>query len=211
MSAADKSAATTKCPECGIVLRPGDKRCWLCRTELPTNFDENHFSDLSSSAAAAEPAHGFSLATLMMFVTLLCVVFGLSTIAPGIGIPLGILLFIAWGRTVSVSHHRAKIGKRLSATQQVRMYFEALGFVVALLILVTVGICCALWSICVGIGAMSSSFGGSFSSFISIILFGAVAVLGTIAVFRLASKWNDANWRRMAGEDDKKPADKVMK
>jgi hypothetical protein len=36
-------------------------------------------------------------------------------------------------------------------------------------------------------------------------------VLGTIAVFRLASKWNDANWRRMAGEDDKKPADKVMK
>ena len=55
---------------------------------------------------AAVPAGGFSLASLMMFVTLVSVVLGVSTIAPGIGIPLGLIVLVVWLRTAAVARRR---------------------------------------------------------------------------------------------------------
>src|SRR5207249_2609398 len=105
-----------------------------------------------------------SLASLLMFVTLLSVILGLSTIAPGIGIPLGVLLLVAWGRTASVSRRRAEAGKSFTPLEKVLAYFSSLGFVIALLVLVTIAIYVAFVSVCFGFITLADALEGSSTS-----------------------------------------------
>lgn len=139
----------------------------------------------------------------MMFVTLLSVVFGLSTIAPGIGIPLGVLLLVAWGRTVSVSRRREALGNPLTWSQHIQTYLSSFGFVVALLLMVTVGVCVAAGSVCFGIFSAAGAIGGSPTYQIGSILVCVVGLFAAIGTIRLAAKWNDYQWRRttVQGQD----------
>src|SRR5262245_30615739 len=80
------------CPKCGAQQTPAADTCLLC------------FSPLTPQAVAAvgqeppviltptpPPASGFSLASLMLFITLACVLLGMATQWPGLGIPLAVI------------------------------------------------------------------------------------------------------------------------
>ena len=67
-------------------------------------------SPLPPRVADAGHEGGFSLASLLMFVTLVSVVLGVSSIAPGVGMPLAVIALITWARTVSVVRWRGSIG-----------------------------------------------------------------------------------------------------
>src|SRR5215212_83546 len=103
------------CEVCGASLRAGVTRCWLCgafteRDAVPIDLPY---------AAPIKQAGGFSLAALMMFVTLVCVVLGVSSLWPGIGIPLGMVLFVVWLRTTAVTHRRAAHGLPVTSGKKI--------------------------------------------------------------------------------------------
>ena len=81
----DKSASVVnesrKCPRCGAVLHPGASVCWLCFAPIPPLADRPS-QDLQT---VHPPTSSFSLASLMMFVTLVAVVLGIFTIWLGSG------------------------------------------------------------------------------------------------------------------------------
>ena len=105
------SATEISCPNCGARLPAGLTVCWLCFAPLESKKNQGVLDQFRSGTniknASAGATGGFSLASLMMFVTLLCVVLGVFTIAPGLGVPLAIVAFVTWLRTVSVVKSRA--------------------------------------------------------------------------------------------------------
>jgi len=166
---------------------------------------EGRFSGPGLHAPPSDPAHGFSLASLMMFVTLISVVLGLSTIAPGAGIPLGILFFIAWARTASTIRYRASTAAPLTTSQKILAYFSSLGFIVGLLMLVALAIVIGLGSICFGLITVAealekksiSLYGG-----IAILVVGVVAALG---LMHLANRLNDDQFSRAIDRSKETP------
>jgi len=139
MSADDQSVESVKCPACGASLRPTSTRCWLCGADLATTeHGEDRFSGPSPFALPAESAQGFSLASLMMFVTLVAVMLGTITIAPGLGIPLAIVAFFAWLNTVAAVRRRAAKGLELTATDKALLFTRKFVSIVTLLSLLAV-------------------------------------------------------------------------
>jgi hypothetical protein len=198
MSSAANKAVTTidrNCPVCGAPLRADDTTCWLCQAIADTGQPPT----IRRSRRPA-PSGGSSLASLLMFVTLLSVVVGLWTIAPGIGIPLGILLLVAWGRTASVSRRRAAAGRSFTSLEKIQAYFSSLGFVVLLLGLVTIGICVAFGSVCFGFVTLAGALDRDSISLVAAILICIAGIYAAFGLFHLANRWNDDQFRRAAGE-----------
>jgi hypothetical protein len=195
------SAADRNCPVCGAPLRADDTNCWLCCAIADTGQ-----ASTTSGGRTFVRNSGFSFASsLLLFVTLLSVVLGLSTIAPGIGIPLGVLLLIAWGRTASVSRRRAETGKSFTSSEKIQAYISSLGFIVLMLVLVTICICIAFGSVCLGFVTLAGALDGSPTSRVGAII---ACIVGTYAAFGLlhiANKWNDDQFWRAAGRSKATP------
>ncbi len=131
------------CPECGASPMKGG-HCWLCGKALEP-----------AATAAAEPparpehrsAFQFSLASLMLFVTLCAVVLGAFSIAPIIGIGLAVLSTpaLVW-TAVSATRRRAR-GEPMSPGQKVGAFAAALGIVLVICIAAGIAFCgtCLVW------------------------------------------------------------------
>jgi hypothetical protein len=128
----DASSKVPLCHACHAHLRTGDETCWLCGAAVTP--DVNAAAAKSPSAAAystkGSPGARFSLATLMMFMTLVAVVCGLISIAPGIGIALAVILLPVLAHTgISVRSEQAK-GHSLRPGDQVGLFFGSLSLIV---------------------------------------------------------------------------------
>src|SRR4051794_11345500 len=111
-----KVAATT-CPHCGASLEPADAICWLCLSpvaQLPAGRNAAQVAPRMPPLSTGN----YSLASLMMFMTLVAVVLGVATQWPGLGIPLGIVSLILWSRTVGIVRDRARQGVEVSPLQK---------------------------------------------------------------------------------------------
>jgi len=127
------SSNVTRCSACHAVISAGARRCWLCGASLASDISPAGAQAIVSTPrrpTSATPAHGFSLASLMMFVTLASVVLGVSTIAPGIGIPLGIIALLAWGRTATVIRLRKRRHQETTIGEKAGLFAASLGVVV---------------------------------------------------------------------------------
>jgi len=208
MSTTSHRATVPKCPHCGVALRPGDTDCWLCYAHISsTAIGEERPSGQSRSAPPQLEPRGFSLASLMMFITLVAVIFGLSTIAPGIGIPLGVLLLVAWGRTFSISRQQTKAGTPFSTSEKIAAFFSSVNFIISLLMLVTLALFIGFGSICYGLFAASQFEKSSAWVIVAVVVIvvGASAALGLL---HLANKWNDNQFWRAAGRPKDKNNDR---
>jgi hypothetical protein len=105
-------------------------------------------------SAVDEVGRGFSLSSLILFVTLACVVFGVITIAPGLGVPLAVIALIAWARTI----REVRSEKTVSGEPNVALVFlQSIGVALMLLTLIAVGTFAAFFVVCLtAVGAMSS-------------------------------------------------------
>jgi hypothetical protein len=138
---------TLHCPQCDAVNRATAERCWLCDGVLPVVDDiPKRTEQAPPDPERIEPVGGFSLASLMLFMTLACVVLGVISIAPGLGVPLAIVAFFAWLRTSDVVRRRAEQGSAASATAKIELFLRSFGFIVALLALISVASGAALFS-----------------------------------------------------------------
>src|SRR3990172_7382657 len=132
------------CPRCHASSRPGTTRCWLCLAVVePVAIDDAAAPPAASQTVHAERVGSYSLASLMMFMTLLCVIFGVSSLWPGVGIPLGVVVLIVWIRTSAVARRRLERGLSVSRAERTQLFLASFGATLALLAVTGVAGCAA--------------------------------------------------------------------
>jgi hypothetical protein len=150
MDQSTSASSPVHCPQCSALLSTGKARCWLCGADVSAVDLGQTTAELARTpyGEVATSTAGFSLASLMMFITLLCVVLGVSTIAPGVGVPLGLILLVVWARTVNVVQQRQKRGLPMTRLEKLQFFISTAGFALATLVLVGVAGGAALFTVC---------------------------------------------------------------
>jgi hypothetical protein len=153
-------AETTKCWLCGARLEPGQKAA--AQPQAPS-ADLGAYAVEAPPLAASPPpaaperrvAFQFSLATLMLTVTVVAVLLGVFVMSPGWGIVLAILMTPAWLRTCVVVSGREARGRPMSAHQKLELFAASVG-VVLNAGMAAIGAFFAIWLTGVFIGWVSS-------------------------------------------------------
>ena len=120
------------CPACNVVIGPEAPRCWLCGESFvkpaPSAADSlSPFApvDLPGSGHRAPPQ--FSLASLMLDMTLISVALGLFGLEPGLGIGFAILVTPAAIRAAFVAKRRRRAqGQPLGLGEKARLLITSL-------------------------------------------------------------------------------------
>jgi hypothetical protein len=197
------------CGECGAVLPPKSTVCWLCNASLGA-----HPSPEAPQAARFPPPSeslgGFSLASLMMFMTLVCVVLGVSTLWPGLGIPLGFLFFAAWLRTTVLTRWRARRGLAVKPIEQMQLFAASFGVTTGLLAIIGVAGFAAFWAACFTcLGTyfgLEPVLGENVAMPLAYIVCGLVSLAMLFVALRyflpLVNRLVRRRWRRDSGEPD---------
>jgi hypothetical protein len=136
------------CPACGAANDLGARSCWLCFAPLGMDRPPATASELNRQDSLVGSSSGFSLASLMMLFTLTAVVLGVSSQWPGLGIPLGLISFFVWLRTVSVVRYRVAAGEAVSSVQKLQLFMSSLIGTVGVIILVAISGIAALATAC---------------------------------------------------------------
>lgn len=134
------------CHHCGAICEEGELTCWHC--DSPIEETLKIASSQPKHLAAANPSvrGSFSLASLLLLITLVSVVFGAFTVSPWVGVPMTLLLTIAGIRTVRAVNIRKSRGMGVSAGQVASLLFRAIWTTLALLIVLIV----ILWVSAIG-------------------------------------------------------------
>jgi len=163
------------CPDCGAELQEDSRYCWLCglavREGVPAAAEprspfagraRGHIADGGKPVVILDRRAGlqFSLATIMLSITLVAVLLGVFRMAPGLGIGLAILVTPAFLRTCIVTARRKARGESISLAGKLGSFAVSftvtLGMVILLAALAIVSIFVALNAIC---AAMMSGAG----------------------------------------------------
>lgn len=139
-----------KCARCGASIHPAANVCWLCFAPVSPSQDRP-----PQQSPALPPTGSFSLASLMMFVTLAAVILGVFTLWPGIGVPLGVLSLVVWARTAMIVQQRAAKGVEVTSLQKVQLFLSSLATTTGVLVLIFVTGVAALGAACAAIFAPS--------------------------------------------------------
>jgi len=145
MTTPSKEVVRRRCPQCGVEVRDDATSCWLCFTRFAPDTE---LPLVLEPAAPQEPAGGYSLSSLLMFVTLVCVILGVMTIARGLGFVLAFVAFIAWLRTVVAVKKRASAHQEVTGTDKVLLFFRSVATTVAIIGLVIVACVATLFIAC---------------------------------------------------------------
>ena len=151
------------------------------------------------------PAASYSLASLLMFVTLASVVLGVSTIAPGIGIPLGIILLVVWLRTAAVARRRRQRGLAVTRAEKVQLFLASFGVSLALIAVTCVAGCAAYFAACfacLGTFAAFEPLGVDIGIALGYVVYGIVALAIAIPTIWWIAKVIRRRWRRDIGKAD---------
>jgi hypothetical protein len=160
------------CPECGAELVPGAKKCWLCALRADaTTTPPRDASGTGGEAAApmnpyASPAppsghldRTFSLTSMFLWTTLVAVVMGVASFAPGLGIMLAVLSLPAAARTIGTVYRRKqRRGGSIGAAEKIETFIASFGIVLAIVI----GAVTAFTAVCfpLGLASFASDMGG---------------------------------------------------
>ena len=146
------------CPECGAINSVGSGQCWLCHRPLGGTNAATAKVDSAVAKPIGPPrplislSRGpatFSLATLMLLITLAAVFCGLTAAAPGLGIPLAVLITPALIRTFAASNVSRSQGIEPTAEAKIATFFASIGLMFLIMIagfaVFFIG-CCAAFS-----------------------------------------------------------------
>jgi len=144
------ASARHACPDCGAEIAAGQTRCWLCERRLSGADLTNPYA--SPAVADGNTASQFSLASLLLIMTLVAVCIGVFRLLPGLGILLAIFALPALVRTsMDVTKHKQR-GAPLGMLGKVGSFVVSL--VVA--VMVTIAAFAAAFAVCaVGLPAAS--------------------------------------------------------
>lgn len=156
------------CPDCGATLREKGSSCWLCHVaveevvpaaaEPPASIEGRARAPI---AAGDKPvviferraAYQFSLASLMLIVTLFAVLLGVFRMALGLGIVLAILVTPALVRTCMIAARSRAGGRPMSVGRKVSFFAGTLG----LLAIMAVAVSAAFVATCFPLGFLAAA------------------------------------------------------
>ena len=183
-----RKTAGPMCSHCGAKLEPADTVCWLCLTPLGQPVANPRGAKARAAEVRPLATGNYSLASLMMFVTLVAVNLGIITQWPGIGVPMAIISFVIWSRTVNVVRQRATEGVEVSPLQKMLIFMSSFTMTVVVLVLIIVTGGAALGAACAAMFATADA-----AALPWLIGFGTLAIggiLSLIYIFRAINRRN---------------------
>jgi hypothetical protein len=134
-------AKTFRCADCGAVNPVGVSQCFLCGRK----FDGGGMSiappgggtnagDLSTARPSAQGISTYSLSSLFLIVTLAAVCFGLISQAPGLAIPLIVLITPAILNTFIKSRKQQRAGSEFTTGDKIRVFASSVGVVLSVIV-----------------------------------------------------------------------------
>ena len=181
------------CPECGSQVRAGEERCWLCHAQLPAGQRGRESFRAEDGPVAGSPARNdsrpsaaasqqFSLATILLVITLIAVCLGVLRISPGFGIAVLVFAVPALIRTVVVGAQVKSVGQRLSIGEKLTAFAASLGIMILVGIAGVVAFQIACWGTC-GVIMLTADAAGASSPNESILYISvAIGSLAALAV-----------------------------
>ena len=174
-----------------------ENTCWLCGEKMST-LDGSVPPSIDSVRTAPE-RFSFSLSTLLLLMTLAAVCFGLLAEAPGLGVPMCVLLVPVLIRTAKVVRRREAAGLPVSRTEKISLAATSFGVATVVAAVVAVAAFCSFCGVCLLAASADSSYGGP-----GMFLWGlgvcAVAAWTIWLVVR-ADKWVRRRYQRDIGEE----------
>lgn len=181
-SPASEPARFARCPDCHAEVTTDAQTCWMCGRLL--NVVDAEVVDRGTPLAPGT----FSLATLMILVTLVAIGLGLFVTAPGLGILYTIAMVPALVRTAVGVRRRAKAGKVLAIEDKFQLFATSIAVTVAACVAATVAFFATCLTTCFAYIALESKLGGGGDEsfiMISCIIAGALALAAFGGVFYL--------------------------
>jgi len=207
MMPADSSPTNVpRCRHCDAVLLPEARQCWLCGAQLDVGGGVSRAAQVTPPAVRGSkaPAASFSLASLMMFMTLLCVIFGVSSLWPGVGIPLGVIVLVVWIRTSAVARRRLDRGLSVSRPERTQLFLASFGATVGFIAMTCLAGCAMFFAACFAcVGTwvgLEGPLGEDAATFFAWIVFGVVALAIAVPTLWWLAKAIRRRWRRDIGE-----------
>jgi hypothetical protein len=137
------------CAECGAAIPSGAERCWLC-----------HGQALAGGGRPAPPAQAarresrtawqFSIATLLILMTVTAVLFGVGEMSPGLAGALAVLVVPALAATAVSAARLRSHGVELTLSEKVSLFAGKLAVVLAITGLLIVAALVVLAARCFG-------------------------------------------------------------
>lgn len=179
------------CPKCGAQQPRKLAECWLCGTELT---EESFAAGTADPVRIAPERFSFSLSTLLLLVTLASVCFGLLVVAPGLGVPMCVLLVPVLVRTAMVVRRREAVGRPVSRAEKISLVVSSLGVASVLAVVVSAAAFAGFCGVCLLIVSADNHYGGSGALVWGLVMCcaAAAAVGATIGVI----KWIRQRYRR---------------
>src|SRR5262245_21592070 len=118
-----------RCAACHALLPARATRCWLCSADV--DAQGNTVPLAAALAPFSRPSHAvpsgsFSLASLMLFMTLAAIVCGVFSIAPGVGAVLTLVLIPVVTHTAILARKERGAGNPLGIRGKLSLFLTSL-------------------------------------------------------------------------------------
>ncbi|MDH3719206.1 MAG: hypothetical protein OES79_13895 [Planctomycetota bacterium] len=182
------------CPECGARRAAADKICWLCAAPLQRVTTPLEISARDLVGPPHIERFSFALSTVMLVITLASVCFGLLAVAPGLAVPMCVLLVPVFVRTMMVVRRREAAGMSVSPLQKVGLFLGSFAVATILSVVIAVAAFCSFCGVCLVVISGDSSYGGSETLLwgIGMCSAAAAAVVAIVFIF----KWIRRRYQR---------------
>jgi len=196
MSSAAEQQGERTCIKCGAQQSREMRTCWLCGALTTLN---SHKPRAVNPVRPAPDRFSFSLSTLLLLMTLAAVCFGLLAEAPGLGVPLCVLLVPVLVRTAKVVRRREAAGVTVSRAEKIGLMATSLGVATVVAVVVAVAAFCSFCGVCLLLVSADNSYGGAGTFLWGL---GICAVAGlSIWLLKVLDKWIRRRYRRDIGEE----------
>lgn len=145
-----------KCFECGYETANFLVRCPMCNATLierELSVDKNVVEQNSRS---------FSLSTLFLMMTLICVSLGAIVTAPGLGIPFVVLVIPAFVRTTFATRRTTSASGRWTRGERIAKFTGSLSLMLLIGVAGVIAFQVACWSSCWGVAVAGGGENAAF-------------------------------------------------
>lgn len=181
------------CPECGASLPPQVTRCWLCGRDIapsgPATLTGTPFAEVAGAGTSPFEQRAkfqFSIASMLLWMTLAAILLSLFTISPGLGILLGILSAPAAIRTAVLAMRREAAGRPMTVESKVTVFLGTAGIVLIFVVAALAAFVATCFPL--GLAAFGANAGGLVVvAFLAGLLASGLALYGLYRLFR--NRW----------------------
>jgi hypothetical protein len=177
------AAYDVRCPECNSSNSPERTHCWLCLRPLPA--DAPRIDPHAELPLQEVPFGQFSLASMLLIMTLVGIAAALFAVYPGLGILFSLLATPPVIRTILVVKRRKRMGFDVMPDEKAVLFFKSFLVTTVALVVSIIVACISFFTICISIGTPSA-----------IVIATVGALIATGITFWFFWLWIRLRWKR---------------